>query len=457
MESVARLERNSATSVFNLHVSGHPSYYAYGVLVHNCHLIGHKAQGQYRAFLDAALAINPALRIVGLTATPFRTGSGSIMHGNDALFHDVAYQIGMLDLIDQGYLAPLASKRMAAQIDTSQVQTRNGEFVPGQLERAADNDTLTQAALDEVQQYGSDRKRWLVFCAGVAHAEHVAEALKARGIATGCVTGKTPPRHRDNLIAQYRSGQLQALTNANVLTTGFDAPETDLLVMLRPTQSPGLYVQMCGRGSRIAPGKDNCLVLDFAGNLQRHGPVDQVQAWTPRPKDGAGVAPVKTCPQCQRESATAIRQCPQCGYLFPFDTQHHDATAADGPILSTEAAPRIERHAVADVTYRRWPSRFGGPDTLRVDYRGPLMRIASEWICIEHTGYPRAKAASWWAQRAPTVPAPKSIDDALALCAHLAKPAAVDIDTRPKYPEITGYVWTHDDASSESAGDQNAA
>jgi DNA repair protein RadD len=413
------------------------------------HLVSHKDQGQYRAFLSAAAKINPAVRIVGLTATPFRTGSGSIMHGDDALFHDVAYEVGMLELIQKGYLAPLVSKRMATQVDLSEVQTRNGEFVPGQLERAMDKEAITAAALDEVEQYGAERKRWLVFCAGVKHAEHVAEALNARGIKAGCVTGKTPARERDQLIALYRAGTLRALTNANVLTVGFDAPETDLLVMLRPTQSPGLYVQMAGRGSRIAPGKADCLILDFAGNAMRHGPVDQIKAWRPAPPSG-GPAPFKTCPTCETVCATAVRQCPTCGYQFPFDEHaKHAAHASEAPILSTDVAPIIERHAVHSVECRHWPSRSGGPDTLRVDYRGPFMRIASEWVCLEHQGYARAKAVTWWLRRAPGSVVPKSVEEAAARAHELRHPAFIEVNTRPKFPEIVGYDWNDHEPGAE--------
>lgn len=413
------------------------------VVVDECHLISHKSQGMYRAFLDEATRINPALRVVGLTATPWRTGSGSLCHGDEALFTDVAHEVAMLDLIQQGYLSPLISKRMATQLDVSGVQTRQGEFVARQLEAAVDREEVTAAALDETLAYGQDRHKWLVFCAGVDHAEHIAQALRERGIPAGCVTGKTPMAERDALIADFRAGRLRALTNANVLTTGFDVPATDLLVMLRPTQSPGLYVQMVGRGSRRAPGKDNCLVLDFAGNTVRHGPVDQVKAWIPRPnQSGPQAAPTRACPECQTLLAVAIRTCPECGYAFPLDlTPRHAAQAVDAPILSTDRAPRLERHKVHAVEYARHPGRNGGPDTLRVTYRGPFMRIASEWVCLEHDGYARTKAVSWWAQRAPGTVVPKTIAEALERQRELRVPAAIHVNVALKYPEITGYDW----------------
>lgn len=422
------------------------------ILIDEVHLVSHKAEGTYRAFLSECIKVNPRVRVIGLTATPFRTGHGSLMHGETPLFHGVAHQVKMLDLIAQGYLSPLISKHMATTIDLSQVQTKQGEYVAGQLERAVDQDDITQAALDECQQYGADRKKWLVFCAGVAHAEHVAEAMTARGIKTGCVTGKTPTVERDRLIDQFRRGQLRALTNANVLTTGFDVPDTDMLIMLRPTQSPGLFVQMVGRGSRIAPGKQDCLVLDFAGNTMRHGPVDQIEAWTPRPSEGDGTAPSKTCPECQTITAAAVRVCPTCGYEFPFEAKHHETHASDAPILSTDFAPRLERHEVRYVDYEYWPGRDGKLPTLKITYRGPLMRIASEWVCIEHAGYARSKAVAWWALRAPGTAVPATVDEAEQRAPlELRRPAAIIINTRPKYPEITGYEWPEEDAREETS------
>lgn len=413
------------------------------ILIDEVHLVSHKSEGTYRAFLADCQRINPRVRVIGLTATPFRTGHGSIMHGDGALFHGVAYQVRMLDLIAQGYLAPLVSKRMSTQIDVSSVQIKQGEYVAAQLERAADQEAVTQGALDECEQYGANRKKWLVFCAGVSHAEHVAAAMSARGIPTGCITGKTAAGERDALIARYRNGQLRALTSMGVLTTGFDVPDTDLLALLRPTQSPGLYVQMVGRGSRIAPGKTDCLVLDFAGNAMRHGPVDQIEAWTPRPSERGGDAPSKACPNCETIVGASVRECPSCGHQFPFDEKpKHQAQASDAPILSSDISPQIERHAVSSVSYKFWPGRDGKSPTLRVDYFGPLMRVASEWICFEHQGYPRNKAVAWWAQRAPGTPIPSTVDEAEERAPReLRVPNAILVNVRPKFPEVTGYEF----------------
>ena len=411
------------------------------IFVDEAHLIGSDAGSRYQVFFDAAREINPDVRIVGLTATAFRTTTGALTHGDMALFSDVAYEIGLLQLIAEGFLCPLVTKSTATQLDVTGVKSHKGEFLQGQLQRAVDQDSVTQAALDEVETYGADRGKWLVFCAGVTHAEHVAAALLARGIPAGCVTGKTPNGERDNLIASYRSGRIRALVNANVLTTGFDVPATDLLVVLRPTQSPGLYVQIMGRGMRIAPGKTDCLVLDFAGNTTRHGPVDQVKAWIPRPKEDGSAAPIKVCPGCGAKVATSVRIC-ACGYVFEFtDAPSHFATASDAPVLSTDTKSLVTRK-VSHCFYRHHQS-IGKLPSLRVDYYDGMLRVASEWVCLSHDGYARAKAAQWWIRRVGTaIPVPPTVKDALDLPLSdiVRQPKTITLK-QGKYLEIVGYEF----------------
>ena len=129
---------------------------------------------------------------------------------------------------------------------------------------------------------GADRRSWLVFCCGVAHAMLVCAALHKRGIDAEVLTGAHGSTERDSIIARFKSGELRCLVNVNVLTTGFDAPNVDLLVMLRATQSPSLYVQMVGRGTRLHEGKKDCLVLDYGTNVERHGLIDDIQPPTPK-------------------------------------------------------------------------------------------------------------------------------------------------------------------------------
>jgi DNA repair protein RadD len=433
------------------------------VLVDECHLIGHSADGMYRRFLDDLRRINPALKVIGLTATAFRTGTGDITYGEQRIFTDVAYELPIQALLERGHLAPLVSKRTAAEIDLSNVHVRQGEFIAAELEAAIDQDEITRAAVAEIIRYGQARRSWLVFCSGVRHALHVQAELQRCGIPAGCVTGDTPRAERERIIEHYRSGALRAITNANVLTTGFDAPQTDLIGFLRPTCSPGLYVQMAGRGMRTAPGKRDCLVLDFAGNVSRHGPVDQVRPWRPHKKAGGQqAAPTHDCPECQTILPAQTRVCPECGYEWPIEPRHA-ATASDLAILSSAEDPSdyIVTLPVDEVAYSRH-AKPGKIPSLRVDYTCGLRRF-SEWVCLEHTGYPRNKAASWWARRDALVRwadgfhigVPAMVEDALEQIERLRVPATITINTKPKYPEIIGYGFEqpHTEQEGDDAGD----
>lgn len=381
------------------------------VIVDEAHLIGRTDSGMYRSFLADLQRINGGMvKVVGFTATPYRMDSGLLHKGKDRMFTDIAYEVPMLRMIQEGYLCPVVPKQTATQLDVSGVGSRGGEFIAGQLEAAVDKDEITQAAVGEIITHGEGRGSWLVFCSGVAHARHVCDAMHARGITCETVTGDTPAPERDAILAAFKAGRLRCLTNANVLTTGFDAPGTDLIALLRPTKSIGLYVQMVGRGTRLAPGKDDCLVLDFAGNTARHGPVDTVDGRREDKGEGDGEAPVKVCPDCETINHAARRTCLSCGHEFPPPAITISRTAAADALLSTQLA--AEWLDVTSVSYRSH-SKPGKPPSLRVTYMCGFVAY-SEWVCIEHTGYAREKAVKWW-QRRTQAPVPATVAEAIEL------------------------------------------
>jgi DNA repair protein RadD len=401
------------------------------VLVDEAHLVPRQASATYRRLLGDLTRINPQLKVIGLTATPYRLDSGMLHKGPDALFDDIAFEVSVRELIDQGYLAPLISKQTSTQLDVSGVGTRGGEFIAGQLEAAVDHDPITQAAIDEVVAYGRDRRSWLLFCAGVDHACHVSEAVRARGVSCATIFGHTPRAERDRIIAAFKRGEIRALASMGVLTTGFNAPAVDLIAMLRPTKSTGLYVQMAGRGTRLAPGKDNCLVLDFAGDVAHHGPIDLVK---PRDKlngEGDGEAPTKVCPACQTINALAARVCTDCGYVFPAPEVQLEATATTQPILSVGRPEWVDVDA---VTYHRH-EKPGRPASLRIDYHCGLVRHR-EWVCLEHGGYASRKAAQWWRRRDGSSEVPATVDEALARAEELRRPAQIAVRPNGRYTEV---------------------
>ena len=418
------------------------------VLIDEAHLIPGNSSTMYRRFLDALQAINPALKVIGFTATPFRTGSGMLHEGKDALFTDIAYEAPVRDLIDAGFLSPLISKQPATRLDVSKVGTRAGDFIARDLAAAVDQDATTRAAVAEIITHGKDRKSWLAFCSGVDHARHVAEEFARQGITCRTIFGNTPKEERDAIIAAFKRGEIRALASMGVLTTGFNAPAVDLIALLRPTKSAGLYVQMVGRGTRLAPDKENCLVLDFADNVRRHGPIDLVRP--KRPGDGGGgEAPTKVCPECDSIMALSATECPDCGYVFPPREVKIAPTAATLPVLS----PKVQWLPVHGVSYSRHDKRGGRP-SMKVTYSCGL-KSYNEWVCVEHQGYARQKALEWWQKRAPGCPMPRTVDDAIAQAGKLTRPIAISVHPSGRFLEISGYRFdpcaTSTPASAPSA------
>ncbi len=407
------------------------------IVVDEAHLISKKGDGMYRQFLADCKVINPHVRVIGVTATPFRLDSGMIC-SPDHFLNSICYEIGIKELIRDGYLCPLVSKAGINRADFSGLHMRAGEFVSEEVEQLVGDDALVSAACAEIVELTADRRAVLIFATSVAHGRQVVETLRDNhGIECGFVTGQTLADERDALLARFRGdhvaerstvgtlfdtgngaiGQtpLRFLCNVNVLTTGFDAPRVDCVVMLRPTMSPGLLYQCVGRGFRLHPDKQNCLVLDFGGNIERHGPIDQIKPKEKQLRPGSE-PPAKECEKCHALVACGYANCPECGHPFPPpDREAHDAQASDAGVLSGEVTDT--EYEVRDVIYRIHRKRDADEDAprcLRVDYMIGLDHWQSEFICVEHSGYARRKAEAWWRERC-IDPCPTTAEEALDL------------------------------------------
>lgn len=358
------------------------------VLVDECHLINHRDEGSYRKLMGDLEKLNPNMRVIGLTATPWRLGHGTIASG-DALFDDLLEPVTIAELIEGGFLSPLRSKLTGVKYDLTGIHKRGGEYIEAELMQRLDTDEYNFSIAKEICAIGQERRSWLLFCTGVKHALHMAEILRAYGIAVETVTGETSKAERADILERFKRGEIRALTNANVLTTGFDAPMVDLVAMLRPTMSPSLYVQMAGRGMRIAEGKKDCLVLDFAGVVERHGPITAVQPPS-RAREGGGDAPVKSCEECWEIVHVSVKVCPSCGTAFPEqEKEEKDFTRRDDDIMGLEA----EEMLVTGWDWRVHTARKTGKDMLKVTYYGALSDTPiSEYFPIKHDGYAGQKA-----------------------------------------------------------------
>jgi DNA repair protein RadD len=410
------------------------------IIIDECHLLPPSGEGLYQTFLTAARKFNPAVKIIGLSATPYRNGQGMLTEGEGAIFTDVILDLTQGDelvaLIDEGYLAPLHPKATDLALDVSQVPTTAGEFNNRALENAVNTDEITEDAIDETLQFGSGRASALWFCAGVDHATRVRNALRDRGERCEMVHGATPLGERERILSDFKTHKIKHVTNANVLTTGFDHPSLDLIILLRPTKSASLHVQMLGRGMRIAPGKKDCLVLDFARNTQRLGPINAIKIPKKRGA-GGGETPTKDCPKCKEILATAVRVCPICGHEFPPPEPELYGTAA-GDKLIVRKEDRIFDYNVDAVRYSEHAPP-GKEPSMKVEYDCGF-RSFPEWILLGRSGFAGAKAANWWMRRSPKL-APQNVVDGLARAGELAKPLRIRVDENGKYPTVVGHFF----------------
>jgi hypothetical protein len=226
----------------------------------------HAVAPSYRTILSHMRAGEPTgPLLVGFTATPSRGDRVGLAEVFDA----IVYQRSLREMIAEGWLCRLRAFRVRSTIDLTGVRTRHGDFAEAELAEAVD--VADRNAL-VVQSYRAlaDGRRALVFAVDVAHAEHLADAFRAAGYAADHVSGRLCVEERRERISAFRTGELEVLTNCMILTEGFDCPEIAAILMARPTQSPLLYAQMVGRGTRTAAGKADLLVLDIADNSRRH-------------------------------------------------------------------------------------------------------------------------------------------------------------------------------------------
>lgn len=351
------------------------------VLVDEAHLIPRSESTRYLSTLNTLKQMYPHLKVVGLSATPYRLDSGWLHIGDGAIFDAIVYDVPVQSLIDQGYLCHITTKAPPVKIDANGVRHSGKEYVAGELEKHVLDSGTTPATVADMVERARDRKKWLVFACGVKHALEIKQCLDQNQIDSAIITGETPKHERDELIEAFKGNSLhplRCLININVLTTGFNVPGVDFIALMRPTESVGLYVQMVGRGLRNAPGKSDCLIADYAGLTTTHGPIDDVDP-DRKPFHGDGVAPAKECPECQTIIHAAIRVCPVCGYEFPKNEIQINNRPAEAPILKSQVEP--EEHEV-NATYYDVHKKDGKKDSVKITYSTGI-NFVYEWVFPE--------------------------------------------------------------------------
>lgn len=290
------------------------------LIVDECHRISDADDSQYQQIINQLRQRNPQLRLLGLTATPYRLGKGWIYqfhyHGmvrgsEQALFRDCIYELPLRYMIKHGFLVPPERLDMpVVQYDFSRLQAQeNGLFSEADLNRELkQQQRITPHIIQQIVEFARDRQGVMIFAATVEHAREILGLLPG---SKALISAGTPAAERDALITAFKARELHYMVNVAVLTTGFDAPHVDLIAILRPTESVSLYQQIVGRGLRLSPGKSDCLILDYAGN-----PHDLFTPEVGAPKGKSDNKPVQVF-------------CPGCGFANTF----WGKTTADGTLI----------------------------------------------------------------------------------------------------------------------------
>lgn len=438
------------------------------LLIDEAHLLGSDEDSQYIQVIAALKKINPHLKVIGFTATPYRLKMGRLTEGG--LFSDIAFDITTHEwfqrLITEGYLSPLIGKRTNTRIDgLDRLRIGTNEVNQSEAESIVDTEEITYSACKELLEFGVDRNKCMIFAAGIENAEHINSMMDSFGASFTVVHSKLPKQTIKDRLEAYENDEYWGIIGANQLTTGYDNPRIDIIGDFQVTKSPGKHVQKYGRGTRVfrgndhQPPKENCIVLDFVGNIAANGPIDDPVM--PR-KPGQRVGeppPVKICTTdkllqpdpknptvigCEAYNHASLRFCCNCAGEFHFQNKLNHTAFNDSPMKQAEE-PIIETVNVkTPILYRKNEGKDKGggivsPPTVKATYILGV-RPVNVFLCFEHTGKPRRIAHDWWMRHSSSEP-PKTVDEFLSRTNELRVPRSVTVHSNLKYPEIKSYEF----------------
>lgn len=357
------------------------------LLVDEAHAISNEEVGSYRKLIFKLKAINPNLRVVGFSASPYRVGQGLLTEGKNALFKAILEPVFIEELLDLGHLCPLRSKQTDLKFDTSGLHTRKGDYIEKEMAERFNTSSQNIGLAQEVIWRAHDRKHILGFASNVDHARELAECFRAHGVSADYICGDHTTDEQDDKIEDFESGKTRVLINFGILTTGYDFPALDCIFFARATKSPGLYGQMAMRGMRPFITKLYCLVLDFAGVIEQNGPITAIRV--PKAKgSGGGEAPIKVCDTCNELVPISLMTCPACGAKFP-EPKEKKLILRNDDILGIESSELV----VKEWKWRSHFSKNSGKGMLKLAYYGGLIDpVVTEYFPLLHDGYARKKA-----------------------------------------------------------------
>jgi DNA repair protein RadD len=402
----------------------------------------HRVSDSYKTLF----AKHPNAKLIGLSATPFKTQSGALDFGD--IVHRVTYQ----QLLDLGYLVPIKNK-VPNLPNLEGIKVKLGEYILADVEETMLEHSLLESSIRGIIGYGANYSSILIFCVSVKHATILQAALRDNNIEAAVVTGETPQDERDATIAAYKAGEIKHLIGVDVFLEGFDAPNTNMIVCLRPTKSRGLWTQLVGRGTRLYAGKDHCLLLDYGGNLIEHGALGT--PYNP-PKRGEKKQPAgRICPMCETYVRVLDQHCADCGFQFPPPEQTRVSHNINPDMASSTIYSENQRHKVLSTTYKAFIFK-NGTVGIKVSY---IVEGAKDVVEFLHPNNPRAafrvtKFMKEGGHRIYSEPHEYSIDDLVWHCQQRLPTKEIMVNYSGKYPEILkkwmGTHETHGISNTES-------
>jgi len=403
--------------------------------------------GMYKKFYDGIKKNNPYVRIIGLTGTPWKLLTGTIE--GTWICDEITYKIEMNTLFKEGFLCPIITPEVSTHVSFDKVKIgSNGEYNEAALAELMDDDYLINAALDDAMKYAADRNSGLIFACNITHAEHIKAALERRGEVSEVIIGDTETQDRTKIIERFKNHKLRWLISVGTLTTGFNARNADLLIMMRATQSSSLWLQILGRVLRTHPSKSNAMVLDYGASIDRFGQIDKIgPPPTKEEKKQAKKTPFKICSndQCQKTVGYLEKSCPFCLTEFGGISTPNHGTQASTEDLTTHKQ-KIDEFNVSNVAYAKHVTKEGEV-SLRVSYVSGISLI-HDYLHFEGANWKRIQACRWWEQHAADdvrTHCPKHIDTAIAeLNVYGLKPVSkifVDVTTAKRSP--SGDLFGH--------------
>lgn len=418
------------------------------IIIDEAHLISPDDQTKYQYIFRILREINPFIKIIGLTATPFRMKQGHLT--DDGLFTHVCYDLTTQEsfarLIAEQWLCPLTPYPTQTFIDVAQIGIQGDEYNQTKANKIVDTEEVVYGACKEIINAGHDRKCGLVFAQSIDNAEHINAVLQYMGVNSTVVHSKE--KQSDKRIAAFKNGEYDFIVNKDMLTVGFDHAPIDLIADLQPTMSPGKHVQKWFRGTRPSPstGKRNCLGLDFARNVRNLGPInDPVLPRKPNGSGKSGDAPIRICDVCNMYNHPSYKFCGGgrskkeaennggCGNEFTFENKIYSDFGQDEFIKLESEHPVIEWFNVSYVIYNLHEKQGSAP-SIKVTYFCGFQSF-NEWVCLEHKGMPYKKAVDWWRQRHASEP-PQMTYQAMQVIRNSRQPTRIKVHLNLKYPEI---------------------